>query len=331
MKEKIKQLCESYCFGSLIDEPVMVTGGLMHKMYHVITDEGEYAVKVLNPDIMQRPEAMQNMINSELVSNRLQSQIPVVAAKDFSGKHVIECAGFYYMVFEWLDGKSVFVPEISEYHCEQIGKILGKIHAADITIDGMEQRQEKRSTYDWQGFLEEAEKQQSECACVLRENLEMLYRMNQAVIESAHELADTQVISHCDLDPKNVMWKEEQPYIIDWEAAGYVNPYQELIEVLNYWAVDETGKHDKKKFDVLVDAYTEKMDIGEVNWAAVLNCSFDGMLGWLAYNVKRALGLKGTSDNDRQEGRKQVTGTILELKKQESQMNQLKDWLNQRA
>lgn len=166
--------------GSLIDEPVMVTGGLMHKMYHVITDEGEYAVKILNPDIMQRPEAMQNMINSELVSNRLQFLVPVVAAKSFTGKHVIEYAGFYCMVFEWLDGKSVFVPEISEYHCEQIGKILGKIHAADIAIDGMEPRWEMRSVYDWYGFLEEAEKQQSECASVLRDNLEMLCRMAPA-------------------------------------------------------------------------------------------------------------------------------------------------------
>jgi len=26
--------------------------------------------------------------------------------------------------------------------------------------------------------------------------------------------------------------------IIDWEAAGYVNPYQEFLEVVNYWTED---------------------------------------------------------------------------------------------
>ena len=35
------------------------------------------------------------------------------------------------------------------------------------------------------------------------------------------------------------MWKNDVPYIIDWEAAGYINPYEELIQVLNYWIVDE--------------------------------------------------------------------------------------------
>ena len=73
--ENIEQLCQSYRLGKLKRVPEMVTGGLMHKMYHVRTDKGEYAVKLLNPDIMKRPEALQNMINSEIVSNALMDVI----------------------------------------------------------------------------------------------------------------------------------------------------------------------------------------------------------------------------------------------------------------
>lgn len=47
-----------------------------------------------------------------------------------------------------------------------------------------------------------------------------------------------QVISHRDLDPKNVMWDGMNPYLIDWEAAGPVNPYQEFLEVALYWVDD---------------------------------------------------------------------------------------------
>ena len=74
--------------------------------------------------------------------------------------------------------------------------------------------------------------------------------------ESQVKLAGYQVISHRDLDPKNVMWKEKNPYIIDWEAAGYVNPYQELVEVLNYWIVDAEGTYDYGMFQALIKAYT---------------------------------------------------------------------------
>ena len=123
------------------------------------------------------------------------------------------------------------------------------------------------------------------------------------------------------------MWNNDELYIIDWEAAGYVNPFQELIEVLNYWISDETGKYNKAKFDALMQAYTENMDIGNVNWDAVMACSFDGMLGWLEYSIKRALGLEGSEAKDRQEGMQQTKGTILELKKYENQIEQLKEWM----
>lgn len=59
---KITELCIKYALGKIIEEPKLVTGGLMHKMYHVSTDQGEYAIKLLNPDIMKRPEDRKSVV-----------------------------------------------------------------------------------------------------------------------------------------------------------------------------------------------------------------------------------------------------------------------------
>lgn len=327
--EKIAELCMNYSLGNLINEPRLVTGGLMHKMYQVSTDQGKYAIKLLNPDIMKRPEALINMIHSELVSNALSNVIPLVAAKTFNGKNIIEIDGSFFVVFDWLDGKSIFIPDISEYHCEQIGKILGKIHAAHINIDNMAENNHIREEYDWKLFMEKAKQCNIEVHSVLQANLSDIMHWDRNVVIGLHETSQNQVISHRDLDPKNVMWKNAEPYIIDWEAAGYVNPFQELIEVLNYWIPDETGKYDKAKFDALMQSYTENYNINNVNWDVILNCSFDGMLGWLEYNLKRALGMEGTGINDQQEGIRQTKGTIYELKNYENQIEQLKVWLDE--
>ena len=123
------------------------------------------------------------------------------------------------------------------------------------------------------------------------------------------------------------MWNEYGPHIIDWEAAGYINPHQELIEVLNYWIQNESGEYDREKFNALMAAYSEHNDISDVNWKAVLYSSFDGMLGWLEYNVKRAIGLEGTGPNNQQAGIQQTVSTISELKKYENKIGQLKDWI----
>ncbi len=327
--KKIEKLCKNYNLGNLKREPETITGGLMHKMYHVSTDQGEYAIKLLNSDIMKRTEALENMINSEIVSNALISVIPLVAAKSFEGKNIIEFDSSFYVIFDWLDGKSIFVPNISEYHCEQIGRILGKIHAANIKVDRIEKSHDSRDAYDWKVLLEKTQQCNTECYIVLQENLADIIRWDNHVVSSLYEVSQNQVISHRDLDPKNVMWKNNEPYIIDWESAGYVNPFQELIEVLNYWISDETGKYNKVKFDAMIQAYTENINISNVNWEVVMNCSFDGMLGWLEYSIKRALGMEGTDAKDRQEGMQQTKGTVYELKKYDNQMKQLKDWINE--
>ena len=344
MKDIFSKLCNKYDLGGLMEEPVIVTGGLMHKMYKVVTGQGSYAVKVLNPDIMKRSEALQNMINSERVSNQLREVVSLIAAKEFGNHHVPEEGGMYFMVFDWIEGKPIYAPEIREYHCEQIGRMLGKIHAADIRIDGIKKEVSSRKAYNWSDFLKEAEVQnikknagekrednpEEDWISLFEKEVPHIIRWDIQVTESQEKLAGYQVISHRDLDPKNVMWKEKNPYIIDWEAAGYVNPYQELVEVLNYWIVDAEGTYDYGMFQALIKAYTESMDISAVDWEDVLKCSYDGMLGWLEYNIKRALGLTGSREEDRREGRQQVIGTIGELKRYEAQTEQLKEWLMDR-
>lgn len=329
MKVQLKKFCEKNNLGSPIEEPVMVTGGLMHKMYRVITEQGLYAIKVLNPDIMQRPDALQNMINSEIISNELKGVVSLVAAKSLDGKHIIEFEGYYYLVFDWLEGSSVFAPKITVDHCRQIGSALGKIHAAGITVPGIKKEENSRNAYDLKLLSDKAEKEKEECFRLFTDNLPDIIQWDKDVTESQRELLKNQVISHRDLDPKNVMWKDGLAYIIDWEAAGYVNPYQELVEVLNYWITDGEGKYNRQKFDALMQAYAEHMNIGSVNWKVVLKCSFDGMLGWLEYNIKRALGMEGSSNLDKQEGRQQVAGTINELIRYQEQTDILRRWIEE--
>lgn len=327
-EEKITELCKNYDLGDLVRSPEIVAGGLLHMMYHVSTDQGEYAIKLLNPDIMKRTEALQNMINSEMISNALVNVIPLVAAKSFNGENILELDGYFYVIFDWLVGETIFPPNITECHCEQIGRALGKIHASKIKVDTMEANLGVREVYDWNMLLEKAKICNEDVYLILQDNFADIIRWDRNAVSGLHSALKNQVISHRDLDPKNVMWKNDEPFIIDWEAAGYVNPFQELIEVLNYWIADEAGKYDKVKFDALMHAYTESIDVNNVNWEVVQACSFDGMLGWLEYSLKRALGIEGADINEPQEGLHQTKSTIQELKKYENQIEQLKAWID---
>lgn len=99
----IGKLCGKYRLGRVIKPPLAVTGGLLHKMYRVATDKGEYAVKILNPNIMKRDNVLNNMIHSEQISNELKNKINLIGAKEFDSKRVIMLDEYYFMVFEWLE------------------------------------------------------------------------------------------------------------------------------------------------------------------------------------------------------------------------------------
>ena len=329
VKHPIGTFCTVYGLGQLLTEPKPVNGGLMHAMYRVCTTQGEYAVKVLNADIMKRPTAYQNMVNSEVVSHALKDTVPLVAAKTLSGKHVIEFEGAFWMVFDWLEGKSIYPPDLTERHCSLIGDLLGRIHAADIRVANIPRSTADRNPFLWRDLLTQAETKNSTILPLLQTHLSSILAWDEQLNDSWALVQRHQVISHRDLDPKNILWKDGQPFIIDWEAAGYVNPAQELVEILNYWIVDADGQYSRQKFDALMNSYTVHADVSSVDWSAVLSTSFAGMLGWLEYNIKRALGLEGSNASDRAEGEAQVQQTLRELCQYQLQINLLYEWLSQ--
>ena len=47
------KIAEKYDW-KIIGEPVCLSGGFMHKMYKISTQQGTFALKLLNPFVMQR-------------------------------------------------------------------------------------------------------------------------------------------------------------------------------------------------------------------------------------------------------------------------------------
>ena len=118
--------------------------------------------------------------------------------------------------------------------------------------------------YEWEEFLEIARKNKVSWVSLYEEALEDIVNWNQKILNAKAILSKEKVISHRDLDPKNVMWKGNSPFIIDWEAAGYVNPYQELLEVLNYWADDGEGGLHKNLFMAILTKYKTHKTVNHV-------------------------------------------------------------------
>lgn len=330
---QFEKLCVTLQLGDLVSNPVPITGGLLHRMFTVETTRGKYAIKALNPQIMLRPTAMQNYINSEHIANIAARSLPAIATKVINGNFMQMLDGQYYLVFDWFEGRSLKRDEIDIPHCEMIGNLLAAIHNTDFSETGLKpQYSDNLQPVDWRYYLQLGKEHNSEWVELLGKNLENLYEWNRQAIEAEKQLAADMVISHRDLDPKNVMWNEGKPFAIDWEAAGFVNRFKEILDTAIYWSENENGQIDKNRFAAFIKGYksgnyNEIVNaLKKADWEAVMKNIF-GSPGWLEYSLKRSLGIECADSQEQQLGTEQVTGTINNMRRCVDMIPELKNWL----
>lgn len=324
-----EKLCKVMQLGELVREPEAISGGFLHRMFSVETTKGKYAVKALNPQIMLRPAAMKNIINSERIANLASSKISALSAIIFNGSSIQEVDGQFFLIFDWIKGKSLKEKEINNTHCIKIGQVLANIHRTNFSqLEINNNSGHATEDINWNYYLNMGEENNLEWTSMLRENINNLYNWTTEANESARILSSNMVISHRDLDPKNVMWIEDTPIIIDWESAGFVNPMHELIETAIYWSESETGDIDKKRFLEFIKAYKNIFGTLDTNWRMVLLNGFSGKLGWLEYNLKRSLWIECTDKEEQNLGISQVIKTISSIKHYASMISEVEMWLN---
>ena len=175
--ELLRKICLQCGLGTLECEPVPLKGGFLHKMYSLFTDKGKYAVKLLNPFIMQRETAHENYRTAEELEAILeQSDIPIIPTLKFGGRKMQEIDGQFFYLYDWYGGKALVSRSVTEYHCSAIGNVLARIHALD--------RREESCTHneinvDWKKFLDPLSEKNRELYFLLKENISVLYEMQE--------------------------------------------------------------------------------------------------------------------------------------------------------
>jgi Ser/Thr protein kinase RdoA (MazF antagonist) len=325
---QFEKLCKILNLGEVLGATEAISGGLLHRMYAVETTRGKYAVKALNPRIMLRPTAMQNYIYSEQIAFIAANSIPALPARRFNGTFMQEIDKQFYLVFDWVEGKTLKPNEINTAHCEKVGAILAGIHMMDFSGLGIiKKHSDKLQLTDWNFYLQKGQENNAVWVNLLIETIDKIYEWNTQANESEKFFASDMVISHRDLDPKNVMWNQDNPIIIDWESAGYTNPMQELVEAAVYWSENEVGSIDMERFLAFMSRYKKRRGNLQADWRKVLVNGFSGKLGWLEYNLKRSLWMDCTDEIEQQLGTSQVTETINSIIRYADMVPKIEDWI----
>jgi Ser/Thr protein kinase RdoA (MazF antagonist) len=321
------KLCDKLKLGKLSGTPAPLTGGQLHRMYSVTTDRGRYAVKALNPEVMLRPPALPGIIESERVAAIAKKTLPAAPALVFDGSAVQLLDGQYYLIYDWIEGRVLLHDEIAPAHCARLGGILAALHRLDFGDLCPPSTAAALPAPDWEAYLRLGQKAGAPWAELLAAYMSNLYEWSSRLAAAESTLTGKTVVSHRDLEPKNVLWCAGVPVIIDWEAAGRIHPAHDMAETAVYWSKDGAGHIDSGKFKAFAGAYRNVAGQIDTDWHSVLNMGFSSLSGWLEYSLKRSLAIERCDVDDRCLGTEQVFETINAAIRYFDQAPMLLNWL----
>lgn len=297
----------TFHLGSFTSQPQRVTGGYLHKMYQFDTTTGKYAVKLLNPVIMNRPDALQNFQRAESLESLLQeNNIPIVPAMEINGIKM-QCVGNqYFYVFQWIEGKPLQWQEISKEHCRTVGTLLAQIHKIKQTEEPFIR---EKININWDGYRKLADEQCPEIAGKIRDQQKLLYSAQEEFNSALESVPAITCICDSDMDCKNVLWVNDHPFIIDLECLDYGNPFTEMFQLALSWSGGVRNLVDYELLSTFITAYHQEYGELAVDWKALYGIGF-GWLEWLEYNIKRALLMECGSAEERELGIGQVHETM---------------------
>jgi phosphotransferase family enzyme len=295
-KTHIEVLCSRLQLGQPLAAVSSLTGGFHHRVWKLPAANGCFVIKQLSADSDPGDAHTVRHYNvTEAVAEKFaQCGIAAVHALKYQGHYLQVLDNEGYLVYPWTDAVALAEGEVSIHHALAVARLLASMHEANIDVAGVESKladaTERADVEKMIGTSEEADPQM---AAQLNEHRALLCRIAEQYRRALPRLGRRQIVSHGDLDQKNVLWDaDDNAVIIDWESAHKMNPTQEVTSVALEWS-GITEDFDRHMFSQFVTAYTQS---GGIITRDLFEAALHGVLGkwldWLMYNIGRAVNLE---------------------------------------
>lgn len=278
-------------FNTPLNLPTRVYGGLVHKMWRVESEDQTFAIKELNKNI-NFTESVQKKFNltEEIAHQFAQKGIPAIGAIKTDSSYLIETKAGQFLVYPWVNAHAVEADAVSEKQALKIAKILAAIHSINLDAPGLNEASFNTCTTDkFLSLIDKAEASKCSFANDLRTYQTELVEVNELYHSALSLLEQDIIISHGDLDPKNVLWDEyNNPLIIDWEASRKINPTYDIITAGLDWSGIANDTFNEQLFKRMISTYIISGGHIDTN---LVQAAFYGVLGWInwmIYNIERA-------------------------------------------
>lgn len=301
-KSVLIEIAKELDLGKVLCSPTRVYGGFLHLSYKLTTDKGVFVVKEFGKTDNEK-ETIKSFSEREKLEEKLKkNKIPAVFPLKFNGRGVQVVNGNVFYIFPFIDAVSLSAEEMTKQQLEEVAKVEAKLHS--IGIIKSEKEDLRQINIDWDYYLKVAK----ETKCPLYKNLAKILPVLKELTAKYNEyiayIPKVLVVSHNDMDCKNILWNKDGLHLIDLECIGYNSPYYEAYKYALVYAGFEEGNIKKEKVEHFMKTYFENLEIElDRNISPEVLYYASGLnLEWLEFSLKRAMKLVGKTAEEQEVG-----------------------------
>jgi Ser/Thr protein kinase RdoA (MazF antagonist) len=328
------KVCDKLRLGALISDPEEVKGGLVHRMWRIRTSEGMFAVKQLSPERLRMPGARhRHRVTEQIAEVFADHGLPAVPALANGQDYVHDIDGVTLLAYPWIEGVMLSLNAANPEQCWQIGFVLGRMHALQLRIPELDFTYAfpypSFSDEHWVQLARQADEIGMPWADVAAHSLPELIKYNTEYSRESEQLAKITVVSHRDLDQKNTLWSGPLSFaIIDWEAAGAINPTMDLLAVALNWSGLRAGQCQREAFESVIRGYRSAGYAIHTPMRIALSGCIGKWLNWLEYNFQRSLDVYADQEEMLRLALAEINVTLTTLQLLDRHREEWNDWFD---
>ncbi|GAC1357815.1 MAG: aminoglycoside phosphotransferase family protein [Ktedonobacteraceae bacterium] len=317
---QMARLCTVFRLGEPISKLQAVQGGMLHRLWRLHTTHGVFALKQLNPVIMRKAGIRDEYRLTERIAESMTVRgVPAAVALkgEGDGGTVQEIGDATCIVYDWVEGETLSTQAVEPERTRLIGTILARMHSLqqqefpELELPDREPFSED----EWDMLTFQSSDRDIPWTQQVRKALPLLIEWSKLATDASKMLRRTSVVSHRDLDQKNVLWRNAvSPVVIDWEAAGLTNPTMDVVGAALSWSGQNVQPPREESFHALLEGYVTAGGIIHDPGIIALHGVIGTWLGWLLFNMHRSLGESVNSEEERQVGVRETTRTLSTLR-----------------
>ena len=252
-----------------------------NRVYKVTTDKDILVIKEFSKDAIGNYYYLKKRKEQIRISNILNKKgvytvVPISFNRNFFqyfNKH-------YYLIYNFVDEKPLKAEELTLEHIKTLASIQSKIHK--LNIQNNLTCSYKHIDIDLDKQLKISKRCNKELYILITDNKSILEEMINKCNKYIKVMRNNLCISHNDYKLLNILWKDKNVKLIDFDAMGLSNPTCSLCESAYTFSKNKTGvKYDY--YEEYLNSYIKGYGTIKENYLEALYASFNGKLQWLSY------------------------------------------------